>query len=85
VRRRAARRHTLWAILGVSPTTLIPLLAAVHDFGPEIVGVAAVVIVAIEGWRAVRARTDAREIEAALEEVEASLEGRGSALDEPAS
>lgn len=81
VRRRAARRHTLWAVLGVSPATLIPLLAAVHDFGPEIAGFAAVLVLGVEGWRAVQARADVREIEAALEEVDAALEGQAPSAD----
>ena len=61
-REQAARRHTLWALLGVSPAGLIPLLAASSDFGVAALLTGAVCITGIEAWRALRARAEAAEL-----------------------
>ena len=66
--RREQRRHTLWALLGVSPAAL-PILFAVGDRGAAAVAVATVGIFAVEGWRAFTSGREARRIEIRLLEV----------------
>ena len=66
-RERAARRHTIWAVLGVSPAGLIPLIAATNDFGVAALVVGVVCITGIEAWRAAKARGDASELRAKLD------------------
>lgn len=61
--RRRKNRHTLFALLGVSPAAVFPMLGLAVDFGWEIVGVASVFVVGWEAWRAVEASADLREAE----------------------
>ena len=78
-RRRSARRHTLWAMLGVSPAGLLPMLGLGWDFGFGGVVVAGVFITGIEAWRAVQAHADLREAEEAVRKLAASSDEPGSA------
>ena len=59
-RERAARRHTLWALLGVSPAGLIPMIGAVSEFGVPVLVAGMTAIAATETLRAVRARGEAQ-------------------------
>lgn len=58
-RERAARRHTMWALLGVSPAAALPLVAAASTFGVLALVGAMTAISTREALRAVRARRDA--------------------------
>lgn len=73
-RRRASRRHTLWAVLGVSPGAIVPLLAVASEFGITVVAALSFFVAAVEAWRAVQARADAQEIEEKLRQVSSALE-----------
>ena len=62
--RKAAKWHGLFAVLGVSPASLIPMVGLGIDFGAlAIVGVSAFVV-SLETWRYLRARSEVREGEA---------------------
>ena len=64
-KRRAASRHSLFAILGVSPAWILPMAGLATDFGLGIAIVASVLITGLESWRADQARADLREAEEA--------------------
>jgi len=69
-RRAAARRHGTWALLGLSPAALIPLVLWGNEYG-VIGAVAASALVTItETWRAFKAGRDADRIEVRLAGVE---------------
>jgi hypothetical protein len=70
-RRRAARWHTLWAFLGVSPAGALPMLGLGWDFGFGGVMMAGILITGIEAWRAVQAQADRREAEERLRQLRA--------------
>jgi hypothetical protein len=53
---RAASRHGLFALLGASPATLLPLFGIGLDLGPSVLLVASVGVALVEGWRSIRAR-----------------------------
>jgi hypothetical protein len=61
--KRKSRRHSLFAVLGLSPAALLPILGLGMDFGPEVAVAASVFVTGIESWRAVQARADQREAE----------------------
>ncbi len=61
-RERAARRHTVWALLGLSPAGLIPLFAVANELGGYALFGAAIVISGIEASRAIKARGEALEL-----------------------
>ena len=61
-RERAARRHTIWALLGVSPVAVIPLVATASEFGVWAFLAAMSVVAARETLLAVRAHRDASEL-----------------------
>jgi hypothetical protein len=64
--RSAARRHTLWAVLGVSPGAVIPLLLTIHELGMAVIGAFSVFVAGVESWRAIQARMDAAELQERL-------------------
>lgn len=55
----AARRHTLWAVLGLSPGAIIPLVVSVGEMGMGVFVAALVAMTGTETVRAVRARREA--------------------------
>jgi hypothetical protein len=73
---RQSRRHSLFAVLGLSPAALLPILGLGMDFGPEIAVVASVFVTGIESWRAVQARADQREAEEGRRRLLHDAEGR---------
>lgn len=68
-KRRSARRHTLWASLGVSPAGVLPMLGLGWDFGIAAVVSVSVAVSGIEAWRAVQAWADVREAEESLRQL----------------
>ena len=52
--RAAARRHTLWGLLGASPGALIPLIATANQFGIAVAAGLSVVLAGVELWRGAR-------------------------------
>lgn len=52
--RAAARRHTLWGLLGVSPGALIPLIATANQFGLVVAAGFGIVLAGVELWRGAR-------------------------------
>lgn len=61
-RRSAAHRHALWAMLGVSPGAVIPLLASFHEMGMVALAIGVLLVTGVEAWRAIQARMDAAEL-----------------------
>ena len=61
-REKDARRHTLWALLGVSPSALIPLVAAGSELGVWAVIVGMLVVVTKESLAAFRAHGEASDL-----------------------
>ena len=57
---RRARRHLLWAAIGLSPAALVPFLAFLFDGSFGLVVLLLVLVVLIEGWRFLRASSEAR-------------------------
>ncbi len=76
-RRAAARRHTLWALLGVSPTAAIPLLAATR-FGVGMFAILSLCVAVVEAWNAIRAHMDATDIEGRLKRLSSTLDQSAS-------
>jgi hypothetical protein len=72
--RAAARRHTLWGLLGASPGAVIPLIVTANHFG--LVGVAAfsVVLAGVELWRGSRLFNAAAGLESRLQETSEAVE-----------
>lgn len=68
---RKAKLHTMWAVLGVSPAALIPLIATASEFGVWAAAVGMSVIVVKEAVAAMGAGRDAsalrRELHGRLE------------------
>lgn len=52
--RAAARRHTLWGLLGASPGAVIPLIATVNHFGIAVAAGCSIVFAGVELWRGAR-------------------------------
>ena len=73
--RKAANRHGLFALLGVSPASLLPMIGLGIDFGAMAILGAGAVVVGLETWRWARARAEYR---AAEEERTRVLEGGSS-------
>jgi hypothetical protein len=62
VRESQARRHTLWALLGVSPIGLIPLVATTSEFGVAALAGGMLVITVREALRAMSAHSEVSEL-----------------------
>ena len=61
-RERAARRHTVWALLGVSPAAAIPLVATASEFGMWALLAGMTAVALRETLGAVRAHRDVAEL-----------------------
>lgn len=72
--RAAARRHTLWAILGVSPGALIPLIVTANHFGIAMAAGLGVLLAGIEFWRGARLFNAAAGLESRLKVTCGALE-----------
>ena len=73
-RRAAVRRHTLLALLGVSPAVLFPVLANFGDSGIAFLAVVISLMMGLEASRAVRAKRDVAELKRALVRLEQQLD-----------
>lgn len=71
--RKAVRRHSLFALCGLSPAAVLPILGLGADFGFEAAVLASVLVTGVESWRAVQAKADLREAEARRKELEERL------------
>lgn len=69
-RRSAARFHTIWAFLGVSPPAVLPLLVVLTETGFAMAIVFAFFIGGVESWNAVQAWMDVKALEEELEQLE---------------
>lgn len=65
-RRMAARRHGLWAVLGLSPAAIVPFIATAHEFGIAAASACTIFVSGMEAWRAIQAHMDAKEYEAKM-------------------
>jgi len=72
VTRKAARRHTFWAAMGVSPGAALPLFFSLSEVGLVGVVAASGVVAALEAWRAVKANRKADDIAERLASLEAA-------------
>jgi len=68
-REAAARRHAFWAVLGVSPGAVIPLLFTVSEVGAAALVAGVVAMTGMEAWRAHKARRDVGALRRDLEEL----------------
>ena len=57
---RAADRHGAFALLGVSPASVLPMLGMGIDFGAAALIGASVVVGGLETWRWIRSRSQVR-------------------------
>jgi hypothetical protein len=71
--RASARRHALWALLGVSPGALVPLVGSAAEFGFAGLLAIGVAVFGIEGWRSIRASREAAKLERQLEQLDAEI------------
>lgn len=62
VRESEARRHTLWALVGISPVGLIPLVATTSEFGVAALVGGMLVITVREALRAMSAHSEVSEL-----------------------
>lgn len=76
-REAAARRHGLWAVLGVSPAALVPLIATASDFGVTALVAGSILVTGVEAWRALRARASAARIRTDLDATRRRVESGG--------
>lgn len=65
-RRRAGRRHTIWALLGLSPGALLPFAALLSESAISGAVALVVLVTGTEIWRAKKAERDAKRAEDAL-------------------
>lgn len=72
--RGAARRHTLWGLLGVSPGAVIPLILTANQYGIAIAVGLSIVLAGVELWRGERLFNAAARIENRLKETSDALE-----------
>lgn len=73
-KRVAARRHGLWAMVGLSPAAVVPLIVTAHEFGIVVASACTVFVSGVEAWRAIQAHMDAQECEARIRAVSAGRE-----------
>ncbi len=65
----AARKHGFWAVMGFSPGAVLPFLVSMESVGPAALVAGVLAMTGIEGWRAVKARREAAELERTLAEL----------------
>ena len=68
-REAAHHRHTMWALIGVSPGALIPLVISMSQVGASVLAGSVFLMTAVEGWRALRAKRDVAELKETLREL----------------
>ena len=74
-------RHTLWALVGVSPGALVPLVVSVSQLGASALAGSVFVMTALEAWRAWRAKKDVINLREALAELPHLADTAPSDLD----
>jgi len=72
--RAAARRHTLWGLLGVSPGAVVLLIATANHFGIAMAAGLGVVLAGVELWRGARLFNAAAGLESRLKATSDALE-----------
>ena len=72
--RAAARRHTLWGLLGASPGAVIPLIATVNHFGITVAAGCSIVLAGVELWRGARLFNAAGGLESRLKATSDALD-----------
>lgn len=82
-RESEAQRHAFWAVMGVSPVGLIPLVATASEFGVAALVGGMLIISVREALRAMRARSEASELREKLHSLNASW--TSSTLEAPPS
>lgn len=73
--RREETRHGIYALIGLTPAALIPLVAFVLEGRVELLVLLMVLVVFVEGWRWIRAGKDVRRLEDQLRAIEAEVAG----------
>ena len=68
------RKHTFWAVLGVSPGAILPLIFSLGELGIAALVVGVVAMTVLEVWRAYRAQAEVTAIERSLRALEAGEE-----------
>lgn len=71
--RKAARRHTFWAAMGVSPGAALPMFLSLNEAGLIGVVVASCGVACLEMWRALKANREADAIEAQLDQLDSVI------------
>jgi hypothetical protein len=72
--RAAARRHTLWGLLGASPAALVPLIVTANHYGIAAAGGLCVLLAGVELWRGARLFNVAAGLETRLKTTSHALE-----------
>lgn len=70
--RAAGRRHTTWALLGMSPGALVLIIAAGHEYGVVAALLASLGISGIEVWRGLKASRRVTALQDRLEDLDRS-------------
>ena len=68
-REGARERHTMWALIGISPGAAVPLLLSLSQFGGSALAAGVLLMTGREAWRAVCAKRDVAELRQALKEL----------------
>ena len=68
-RESAHRRHLMWAVIGVSPGAVIPLLVSMSQVGATALVGGAFLMTAVEAWRAIKAKREVAELKVTLNEL----------------
>jgi hypothetical protein len=77
--RKREVRHFVWAMFGVSPAALIPLLGLALEGEVALVALLCVMVVFVEGSRWIRAGKEVKRLEEALETLLQEIEAEGPA------
>ena len=67
--RRKKTRHSVFALAGLSPVALLPMIGLAADYGAEVALVLSVFVMGWEGWKAVQAGADIREAESEMRQL----------------
>ena len=71
--RKSEVRHFVWAMFGVSPAAIIPLLGLAREGRVARVALLCVMVVFWEGWRWIQAGREVKRLESAMERLRAEL------------
>ncbi len=65
----AHQRHMMWAVLGVSPGAVIPLLVSMSRIGVAALVGAVFLMTGVEAWRAIKAKREVAALKATFKEL----------------